>query len=144
MTEVNLAMLKLVYSDTSSDTDSCYDDEPKKPFFRRVFGSKKSNDPEIRLSSPSSPSNSNGSTNGLQGHSLPMAQHFPKPKSLQQYYGGSMNSERVAFMEKRTSLAEKDMMVSVEQVSIFLLQDGSVVSFFENSADDVEYGTLWS
>ena len=50
-----------------------------------------------------------------------------------------MNTERVAFMEKHTSLVSKKMTVSVEQVSIFLTSDGSVISFFENSADDVEY-----
>ncbi|KAF8425148.1 hypothetical protein EV426DRAFT_532286 [Tirmania nivea] len=59
-------------------------------------------------------------------------------KSLQHHYGGADNAERVAFMEKHTTLAAKKMLVSVEQVSIFLTSCNTVISFFENSADDVE------
>jgi len=41
-------------------------------------------------------------------------------------------------MERHTTLVAKKMLVSVEQVSIFLTSCNTVISFFENSADDVE------
>lgn len=45
-------------------------------------------------------------------------------------------------MERHSSLASKGLAVSVEQVSMFLTADRTVISFFEHSADDVEYVTL--
>ncbi|KAF8538157.1 cora-like Mg2+ transporter protein-domain-containing protein [Trichophaea hybrida] len=58
-------------------------------------------------------------------------------RSLQSAYGGP-NAERVAYMEAHSSLSPLDKMVHVEQVSIFLTPDGTVVSFFEISGDDIE------
>ena len=58
-------------------------------------------------------------------------------RTLQRYHGGP-NEERIEFMEKHSALASKRLGVAVEQVSIFLTSDNSVISFFENSADDVE------
>ncbi|KAL0636907.1 hypothetical protein Q9L58_004129 [Maublancomyces gigas] len=60
-----------------------------------------------------------------------------KVKTIQKYYGGP-NKERTEYMEKHSSLASKGLAVSVEQVSMFLTADGTVISFFEHSADDVE------
>ena len=57
--------------------------------------------------------------------------------TLQQYHGGP-NQERNEFMEKYSALASKGLAVAVEQVSIFLSSDNTVVSFFEQSAEDVE------
>ena len=58
-------------------------------------------------------------------------------RTLQRYHGGP-NEERIEFMEKHSALASKGLGVGVEQVSIFLTSDNSVISFFENSADDIE------
>ena len=58
-------------------------------------------------------------------------------RTLQRYHGGP-NEERIEFMEKHSALASKRLGVGVEQVSIFLTSDNSVISFFENSADDIE------
>ena len=58
-------------------------------------------------------------------------------RTLQQYHGGP-NQERNEFMEKYSALASKGLAVAVEQVSIFLSADNTVVSFFEQSAEDVE------
>ncbi len=58
-------------------------------------------------------------------------------RTLQAYHGGP-NAERTAYMEKHSALYSKKLGVSVEQVSIFLTSDNTIVSFFENSADDVE------
>ena len=41
-------------------------------------------------------------------------------------------------MERHSALASKNIGVGVEQVSIFLTADNTVIAFFENSADDIE------
>lgn len=46
--------------------------------------------------------------------------------------------EHTAFMEKHSTLASENLSVGVEQVAIFLLADNTVISFFEQSAEDVE------
>jgi hypothetical protein len=46
--------------------------------------------------------------------------------------------QNLRYMEKHSSLVSKGLAVSVEQVSMFLTNDGIVISFFENSADDIE------
>jgi hypothetical protein len=58
-------------------------------------------------------------------------------RTLQRYRGGG-NPERTAYMEKNSMLTKKALAVSVEQVSIFLTDKDTVVSFFEHSADDIE------
>ncbi|MCJ1474862.1 hypothetical protein MMC13_003522 [Lambiella insularis] len=58
-------------------------------------------------------------------------------RTLQQYHGGP-NQERTEFMERYSALASKELAIAVEQVSIFLMSDNTVVSFFEQSADNVE------
>lgn len=58
-------------------------------------------------------------------------------RTLQRYRGG-YNLDRVVYLEQHSALTAKRLTVSVEQVSIFLLADNSVISFFEHSADEVE------
>ncbi|KAK2592700.1 hypothetical protein QQS21_009601 [Conoideocrella luteorostrata] len=58
-------------------------------------------------------------------------------RSLQRYHA-SGNEARTEFMEKHSSLSQYNMAVSAEQVSIFLTNDNTVISFFEISAADVE------
>lgn len=58
-------------------------------------------------------------------------------RTLQRYRGGP-NVDRILYLEQHSALTPKHLTVSVEQVSIFLLADNSVISFFEHSADDVE------
>lgn len=58
-------------------------------------------------------------------------------RSLQRFHA-SGNEARADFMEKHSSLAPLGMAVSAEQVSIFLTNDNTVISFFEVSAGDVE------
>lgn len=60
-----------------------------------------------------------------------------KVKTLQSYSGGP-NIERTMYMEKHSSLAPRGWAVSVEQVAIFMTNDGTIISFFEFSADDIE------
>ncbi|KAJ6261912.1 hypothetical protein Dda_2711 [Drechslerella dactyloides] len=58
-------------------------------------------------------------------------------QTLQRYHGGP-NVEGILYMERNSSLAQKQLAVSVEQCSIFLCDDNTVISFFERSADDIE------
>ncbi|TVY84749.1 Cobalt/magnesium transport protein CorA [Lachnellula suecica] len=60
-----------------------------------------------------------------------------KLRTLQGYRGGS-DANRIAFMEARSALTRMNLVVCAEQVSIFLLSDNTVISFFESSAADVE------
>ncbi|KAK8209747.1 hypothetical protein IWZ01DRAFT_328974 [Phyllosticta capitalensis] len=63
-----------------------------------------------------------------------------KPKhfrTLQRYRGGP-NLERTEYMERHSALSRKDLAVSVEQVSMFLTSENTVICFFEHSAEDVE------
>ena len=74
------------------------------------------------------------------GHITSM--HVPAPppvglRSLQRYRGG-YNLDRTVYLEQHSALTPKHLSVSVEQVSVFLLADNSVISFFEDSARDVE------
>ncbi|KAL9106139.1 MAG: hypothetical protein Q9227_008787 [Pyrenula ochraceoflavens] len=65
----------------------------------------------------------------------PWARH--PVRTLQRYHSGS-NEERTEFMERHAVLSSKGLGVSIEQVSIFLTSDNSVISFFEASAEDIE------
>jgi len=58
-------------------------------------------------------------------------------KTLQGYRDNS-DPERTAYMENHSTLNPKGLAISVEQVSIFLQSDNTVVSFFEHSADVIE------
>ncbi|KHN97538.1 Mg2+ transporter protein, CorA-like/Zinc transport protein ZntB [Metarhizium album ARSEF 1941] len=58
-------------------------------------------------------------------------------RSLQRYHA-SGNDARTEYMEQNSSLAPYHMAISAEQVSIFLTNDNTVISFFEVSADDVQ------
>lgn len=62
---------------------------------------------------------------------------FNRVRTLQEYHSGP-NVERIEFMEDHSALASKNLAVGVEQVSVFLTADNTVISFFEQSADDVE------
>jgi Mg2+ and Co2+ transporter CorA len=52
-------------------------------------------------------------------------------------YESAQIPEHTAFMENHSTLAVEGLSVSVEQVTIFLLADNTVISFFEHSAEDV-------
>lgn len=61
----------------------------------------------------------------------------PMPRTLQRYRGGP-NEERIEFMERHAVLAGQGLRVTLEQVSIFLNSDNTVLSFFDASASDIE------
>ncbi|KAI2465992.1 hypothetical protein F4781DRAFT_424364 [Annulohypoxylon bovei var. microspora] len=55
-----------------------------------------------------------------------------------QEYRASRNSTRTAYMEEHSALAPRGLAVMVEQVSVFMTTDNTIISFFEQSANDVE------
>lgn len=57
-------------------------------------------------------------------------------------YESSQIADHTEFMEENSVLSKEDLVVSVEQVSIFLLADNTIVSFFEHSAEDIEVPIL--
>ncbi|KAI9687829.1 MAG: hypothetical protein M1822_001909 [Bathelium mastoideum] len=52
--------------------------------------------------------------------------------------GPNPNPERSIYLERNSALAPKSLCVSVEHVCIFLTADNTVISFFENSASEIE------
>ncbi|KAL3963513.1 hypothetical protein ACCO45_000517 [Purpureocillium lilacinum] len=62
----------------------------------------------------------------------------PTSRSTSTAPRGPLPRARTDFMEKNSSLAPYNMAVAAEQVSIFLTNDNTVISFFEISASDVE------
>ncbi|EWC48152.1 hypothetical protein DRE_02256 [Drechslerella stenobrocha 248] len=118
-----LTLQKLVHID-HSDSEVQPDSTRKRRWYQRMFDipeqavdSDDDEIPEVR-----------GHTDGNESMAI---------QTLQRYHGGP-NYERILYMERNSSLAEKDYAVSVEQCSIFLCDDNTVISFFERSADDIE------
>ncbi|KAL6248170.1 hypothetical protein RBB50_004425 [Rhinocladiella similis] len=60
-----------------------------------------------------------------------------KVRTMQRYHSGP-NQDRIDFMERHAVLRNRGIGVSMEQVSIFLCADNTVISFFEYSAHDVQ------
>ncbi|KAL8638229.1 MAG: hypothetical protein Q9228_004598 [Teloschistes exilis] len=83
--------------------------------------------------------NTHNPTNGfITAHTSPSTiSRLTQLRTLQRYHGGP-NEERIQFMEKHSALASKNLGVSVEQVSVFLTADNTTLSFFEDSAEDIE------
>ncbi|OCK80448.1 hypothetical protein K432DRAFT_382207 [Lepidopterella palustris CBS 459.81] len=78
----------------------------------------------------------------LTGHTFqPAPQRKEQIRTLQRYRGGP-NIERTTYMERNSALSKKKLAVSVEQVSMFITDDNTVISFFEHSAVDVEHPIL--
>ncbi|OIW34143.1 hypothetical protein CONLIGDRAFT_697025 [Coniochaeta ligniaria NRRL 30616] len=57
-------------------------------------------------------------------------------RTLQRYHG-QPNDARAKFMEEHSALASRDLAVAAEQVSIFIMNDNTIISFFEMSAEDI-------
>lgn len=82
------------------------------------------------------------SATGFKHASSVTAPWAPHPvRTLQRYHSGP-NEDRTEFMERHAILSSKGLGVAVEQVSIFLTRDNTVISFFESSAQDVEVPIL--
>jgi len=64
----------------------------------------------------------------------------PDPNSLRtlQRYHASPNDARTEYMETHSVLKSRRMAVIAEQVSVFITNDNTIISFFELSAEDIE------
>lgn len=148
-----LPLQKLIHlhsdEDCDSDCDEWGDDdlkwgERKKKKRKSFFSSLKKKKASKDKSEPPKPLDTSAEmhdpTNGfVSAHASPTTQApVSKVRTLQRYHGGP-NEERIEFMENHSALASKSLGVAVEQVSIFLCADNTVISFFESSADDVRY-----
>lgn len=58
-------------------------------------------------------------------------------RTLQRYHA-SPNDPRTQYMEKNSALSSRNLAVACEQVSMFLTNDNTIISFFEQSAQDIE------
>ena len=143
-----LPLQKLIHIHSNGDSDSeCSDYESSKSLGKKkkrsamsLWRKKRRQKNKMRppkpldtLAEPHDPSNG-----FVTAHSTPNAEApMTKVRTLQRYHGGP-NEERIEFMEKHSALASKNLGVGVEQVSLFLTADNTVISFFETSAEDIE------
>lgn len=67
--------------------------------------------------------------------------HINAFRTLQRYHS-SPNDARTDFMESHSALSSRNLAVAAEQVSLFITNDNTVISFFELSAQDVEQPIL--
>jgi Mg2+ and Co2+ transporter CorA len=101
----------------------------KRNWFSRAFARKENFLPTV-------------SQNKLDGtvsaHSSP-SQESPvtEIRTLHRYENAAI-PEHTAWMERHSPLTAEDLAVSVEQVCLFLLNDNTVVSFFEQSGEEIE------
>lgn len=74
---------------------------------------------------------------GLKTAASPSTDSFVQPiRTLHRYRGGP-DVERIMYMEQESPLARRNLAVGVEQVSMFLTADNTVLTFFEHSAQDI-------
>lgn len=131
----------------NSDDGRIRNGKQKKSLFssiRRKKARKNSKEPRKTLNSTAETHvSSNGYDKGysnsfVKAHSSSsMNAPITNVRTLQRYHGGP-NEDRIEFMEKHSALASKNLGVGVEQVSMFLTADNTVISFFESSAQDIE------
>ncbi|KAF2112975.1 magnesium and cobalt transport protein cora [Lophiotrema nucula] len=140
-------LVKIPDEDSDSDSDSDYDTprypsrprtkEKKKSWFRRAFGSKK-HDRDIERSWTAKEEKHVELDGVIASH---LRAPIPEPRgdirTLQRYRGGP-NLDRTIYLEQHSALASRKLAVSVEQVSIFITADNTVISFFEHSANEIE------
>ncbi|KAF2190112.1 hypothetical protein K469DRAFT_699708 [Zopfia rhizophila CBS 207.26] len=132
-------------SDSDSDKESRTPRKPKKKksrsFYKRIkgtFGSK-SDDNSTDVEQPWDPDEKSYHANGGLASRVRQTTATTRDqfRTLQQYRGGP-NIDRIIYMEHKSALAKKRLAVSVEQVSLFICADNTVISFFEQSAADIE------
>lgn len=144
-----LPLQKLIHIHADDDCDSdCSDWEESKGYKRKkkknsLMQNIRKREAEKNEKEPPKPLDTSAEmhdpSNGfVTAHSSPTTNApITSLRTLQRYHGGP-NEERIEFMEKHSALASKSLGVGVEQVSIFLTADNTVVSFFESSAEDIE------
>ncbi|OCL14303.1 hypothetical protein AOQ84DRAFT_351582 [Glonium stellatum] len=151
---VLLTLQKLVRNGNDSDSDSSDSDDEddqtnksskvsRKPLFKRISGlfksspSRKDIEQNFNRQEKFYEIDSAGAARGLEPNP-----HFKEQTRTLQRYRGGPNIERTIYMERNSTLSKKNLAVSVEQVSMFITGDNTVISFFEHSAADIEHPIL--
>ena len=145
-----LPLQKLIHFHSEGDCDSDHSDwedagrrglerKSKRSLLTRIRNKKAKNDRREPPKPLDTSAEMDKPTNGfVTAHASPnMNAPITNIRTLQRYHGGP-NEDRIEFMEKHSALASKGLGVGVEQVSIFLTADNTVISFFESSAEDIE------
>ncbi|KAL5435982.1 hypothetical protein PMIN07_003904 [Paraphaeosphaeria minitans] len=138
-------LVRLPDNDSDSDLDLEDDDytrprSRKSSFvdrFRDRFGSHSEETPTANGHSWHLPDQEKGYDTVGSPNYRRKGQHATQIRTLQRYRGGP-NLDRTIYMEQHSSLVSRKLAVSVEQVSIFLCKDNTVISFFEHSAPEIE------
>ncbi len=87
---------------------------------------------------PSKPHSRHSSTNSPAYREKHVPREYRQAVKTLQAYRTDADPERTRYMEEHSTLNSKGLMVSVEQVSMFLQSNNTLVSFFEHSADVIE------
>jgi Mg2+ and Co2+ transporter CorA len=138
---VQLQLQKLVRTNVvGSQFDLDHGHHKKKSFWQKLRGTQNHDsfrqDEGDQLESDIDPNLKPTSTNASWETATPAVPgvHY---RTLQRYRSES-SIERNLYMEKNSPLTGKGLAVSIEQVSMFLTDDNTVIAFFEHSADDIE------
>jgi hypothetical protein len=150
-----LTLQKLVhlYASDNEDSDADDDDQSQKSGrskrstrstrrllrrLKRAFRSRERDEQQKKLGDPRAyvPGELGGYL-GPQPGGFPSAVNSNQLRTLQRYHT-SPNDERTRYMEKHSSLASRHLAVACEQVSMFITNDNTIISFFEQSAQDIE------
>ncbi|KAI4725176.1 hypothetical protein E4T49_07071 [Aureobasidium sp. EXF-10728] len=123
------------------DIDGTHDHYPERervPFWKKPFKKSKRKQPDHTLPKYNDPEGLDKMGDMIRAHSS-TADGAPLQniRTLHRYES-MQNPEHTLFMEKHSALFEENLVVSVEQVAIFLLADNTVISFFEHSGADIE------
>ncbi|KAI9711802.1 MAG: hypothetical protein M1820_001947 [Bogoriella megaspora] len=113
-------------SASEGEDTSLYPVKPKRSWTDKIF--------ETISWEKSSKDVMNGSA---QIREVPNGHEIQPVRTLQQYRCGP-NAERSIYLERNSAFANQSLVVSVEQVSMFLLDDNTIISVFEHSASEVE------
>jgi Mg2+ and Co2+ transporter CorA len=160
-TFIVLALQKLVHLQSAADCENDDDSEDEKVEWKKrrtsesLHGNPKHSHRPFRkkgamaallsdIFSPKNVAKPHGlnSATGFKHASPVTAPWAPHPvRTLQRYHSGP-NEDRTEFMERHASLSSKGLGVAMEQVSLFLTKDNTVISFFESSAQDIEVPIL--
>ncbi|KAK3301630.1 uncharacterized protein B0T15DRAFT_405255 [Chaetomium strumarium] len=150
-----LTLQKLVhlYNSDSEDSDSEDDDQSQKSGrsrrstgprkllrrLRRTFWGERSVDGEKELGGDKI--SDSGDLGGyLRSHPAGISKVSKDLSQLRtlQRYRASPDDPRTQYMEKNSALASRNLAVACEQVAMFITNDNTIISFFEQSAEDVE------
>ncbi|KAF1989984.1 hypothetical protein K402DRAFT_390312 [Aulographum hederae CBS 113979] len=132
-----LTLSKLVQLRGHRESDSDIGLPPKKPsFWRRILYGQYYDDPLEEFNEDKKELAERGFASAHRTGPPQVA--LRSIRTLQRYRSSASNVERAEYMERHSSLTAQGLAVSVEQVSMFLTADNTVISFFEQSADDIE------